>query len=79
MLLTIAFIEVVRGFYSLLLVGVIRSDAYQHLRRIAFFQLAGTLLVQPVAIHLFGLWGSLGASFIILLFGVVALSEYVDE
>ena len=79
MVFTIVFVEIIRGFYGLLSINAVRSDAYQRLKTITIFQLVCGLFIQPVAIHFFGLWGSLGSSLVVLFVGIFALREYVGE
>ena len=73
MILSLGFIEILRGIYSLVIMNSLRSDNYLKLKRVTLVQLLIGLLVQPLAIHLCGLWGSIVCSSAILFIGIYYL------
>jgi hypothetical protein len=78
MIFAVTSVEILRGFQSLLVVNVIRANAYAYLRRIAVFQSSIGIFIQPFAIHYFGIWGSILTSFVILLVGLGFLRRFIN-
>ena len=73
MILSLGFIEILRGIYSLVIMNSLRSDNYLKLKKVTLVQLLIGLLVQPLALHLYGLWGSIVCSSAILFIGIYYL------
>jgi O-antigen/teichoic acid export membrane protein len=73
MILTLSFIEILRGIYSLVIMNSIRFNNLLKLKRLTLAQLLIGLVVQPLAIHLYNLWGSIICSLVILFIGIYFL------
>ena len=78
MLLSIAFLEVTRGFHSLVVMNAIRAEAYRGLKRITLSQIVCGLFIQPFAIHFYGLWGSILTSLFIFIGGIYAMRVHIN-
>ena len=73
MILSLGFIEILRGIYSLVIMNSLRSDNYLKLKKVTLVQLLVGLVVQPVAVHFYSLWGSIVCSSVILFIGIYFL------
>lgn len=73
MILSLGFIEILRGIYSLVIMNSLRSDNYLKLKKVTLVQLLVGLVVQPLAIHFYSLWGSIVCSSVILFIGIYFL------
>lgn len=71
-------LEILKGVYSLVVMNSVRSNNYIQLKRASVAQLIVGLILQPTAIHFFGLWGSIISTFLIISigFGVLKKSPY---
>ena len=78
MLLSIAFLEVTRGFHSLVVMNAIRAEAYRGLKRITLTQIICSLFIQPFAINFYGLWGSILTSLFIFIGGIYAMRVHIN-
>ena len=79
LLFAITLLEFMRGLHSLVVMNAVRANVYAKLKRITLVQSIIGLLVLPIAIHFFGLWGSIFTSLAILIMGVGFLRNYVNE
>lgn len=70
MILSLGFIEILRGIYSLVIMNSLRSDNYLKLKKVTLVQLLVGLVVQPLAVHFYSLWGSIVCSSVILFIGI---------
>ncbi len=70
MILSLGFIEILRGIYSLVIMNSLRSDNYLKLKKVTLVQLLIGLVVQPLAVHFYSLWGSIVCSSVILFIGI---------
>ena len=70
MILSLGFIEILRGIYSLVIMSSLRSDNYLKLKKVTLVQLLIGLVVQPLAVHFYSLWGSIVCSSVILFIGI---------
>ncbi len=73
MILSLGFIEILRGIYSLVIMNSLRSDNYLKLKKVTLVQLLVGLVVQPLAVHFYSLWGSIVCSSVILFIGIYFL------
>jgi O-antigen/teichoic acid export membrane protein len=73
MILSLGFIEILRGIYSLVIMNSLRSDNYLKLKKVTLVQLLVGLVVQPLAVHFYSLWGSIVCSSVILFVGIYFL------
>jgi O-antigen/teichoic acid export membrane protein len=73
MILSLGFIEILRGIYSLVIMNSLRSDNYLTLKKVTLVQLLVGLVVQPLAVHFYSLWGSIVCSLVILFIGIYFL------
>ncbi len=73
MILSLGFIEILRGIYSLVIMNSLRSDNYLKLKKVTLVQLLIGLVVQPLAVHFYSLWGSIVCSSVILFIGIYFL------
>jgi O-antigen/teichoic acid export membrane protein len=73
MILSLGFIEILRGIYSLVIMNSLRSDNYLKLKKVTLVQLLVGLVVQPLAVHFYSLWGSVVCSSVILFIGIYFL------
>ena len=65
MLLTLGYLEFIRGVHSLVVMNSLRGNQYSRLKHVTLAQLIIGLGAQPLAIHFIGLWGSIICSSII--------------
>ena len=79
MILSLGFIEILRGIYSLVIMNSLRSDNYLKLKKVTLVQLLVGLVVQPLAIHFYSLWGSIVCSSVILFIGIYFLRNVRRE
>ena len=79
MILSLGFIEILRGIYSLVIMNSLRSDNYLKLKKVTLVQLLVGLVVQPLAIHFYSLWGSIVCSLVILFIGIYFLRNVRRE
>ena len=79
LLFAITLLEFMRGLHSLVVMNAVRANVYAKLKRITLVQSIIGLLILPIAIHFFGLWGSIFTSLAILIMGVGFLRNYVNE
>jgi O-antigen/teichoic acid export membrane protein len=75
MILSLGFIEIIRGIYSLVVMNSLRSGNYLKLKRVTLVQLLVGLVVQPLAVHFYSLWGSIVCSSVILFIGIYFLKN----
>jgi len=73
MILSLGFIEILRGIYSLVIMNSLRSDNYLKLKKVTLVQLLVGLVVQPLAVHFYSLWGSIVCSSVMLFVGIYFL------
>ena len=73
MILSLGFIEILRGIYSLVIMNSLRSDNYLKLKKVTLVQLLVGLVVQPLAVHFYSLWGSIVCSSVMLFIGIYFL------
>ena len=73
MILSLGFIEILRGIYSLVIMNSLRSDNYLKLKKVTLVQLLVGLVVQPLVVHFYSLWGSIVCSSVILFIGIYFL------
>jgi O-antigen/teichoic acid export membrane protein len=73
MILSLSLIEILRGIYSLVIMNSLRSDNYLKLKKVTLVQLLVGLVVQPLAVHFYSLWGSIVCSSVILFIGIYFL------
>lgn len=70
-------LEILRGFYSLLLMNAVKYGAFSKLRKSTILQLLIGVIAQPIAIHISGLFGSVICSLLIVIVGIRTLRQYL--
>lgn len=79
LLFVIGIVEILRGLHSLVVMNAVRANQYEKLKSVNIAQLSVGLILQPVGIFFFGLWGSILCSLTILVIGIGALRFYSYE
>jgi hypothetical protein len=67
----VALVEVVRGTHMVLVAETVRHVGYEPLRVLSIFQLVIGVCLQPIAICLYGVSGSVGITLVVLTIGVI--------
>jgi O-antigen/teichoic acid export membrane protein len=79
LLFFIAVVEVIRGFHKVLLANLTQQDKVNQLKTTTRIQLALGLLIQPIAVFLLGVVGSVIINIAILLFGIFVMRKYYED
>lgn len=79
MLIAVGFLEILKGIYTLVVMNSVRSNNYIQLKKVSIVQLIIGLILQPISIHFFGLWGSVISTFLIMSFGFGILKKSPNE
>ena len=77
--LSMALIELLRGFYNVITTNALAHNQEQKLKRVSYYQLFIAIIVQPMFILLFGITGALICNLILLSQGILLLRKYISE
>ena len=77
--LSMALIELLRGFYNVITTNALGHNQGPKLKRVSYCQLFIAIIVQPIFILLFGVAGALICNLILLAMGIFFLRKYISE
>ncbi len=77
--LPLALIELLRGFYNVITTNALGHSQQQKLRRVSYYQLFISIIVQPIFILFFGVAGALICNLTLLSLGILLLRKYISE
>ena len=77
--MTLALIELLRGFYNVITTNALGHNQEQKLKRVSYYQLFIAIIVQPIFISFFGVVGALICNLVLLSLGILILREYISE
>ena len=77
--LSLALIELLRGFYNVITTNALGCNQEQKLKRVSYYQLFIAIIVQPIFILFFGVAGALICNLILLSLGILLLRKYISE
>jgi len=77
--LSLALIELLRGFYNVITTNALGHSQEQKLKRVSYYQLFIAIIVQPIFISFFGVAGALICNLILISLGILLLRKYISE
>jgi hypothetical protein len=77
--LSLAFIEVLRGFYTVIMTNSLSHKQNHKLQKVSALQLIIAVVAQPIVIFFLGVVGALGCNVIILSLGILFLRKHGHE
>ena len=76
LLISIALIEVMRGFHNIVTTNIVRLGEFHHFKQMTIVQIFIGVIVQPFSVYFLGVAGSIVINFCILAYGLVLMRKY---
>jgi O-antigen/teichoic acid export membrane protein len=77
LLVSVAVIEIMRGFHNIVTTNIVRLGEFVHFRQMTVMQIIVGVFVQPLSVYFLGVAGSIVINFCILAYGLILMRKYL--